>query len=182
MSFLFGSRRGHGDPELERANLRAREHLARDINDQRLLAGGQLIGKRRTPWLLLAAVMTFFVLAAFVRGGSDPVPIPRSCTQPALALATSSVAPRSTLQVRSTGPQDQQYILALDGAPVQGQADGPVSYTRTDAGPAYTLTDCVSPAFLLQAPAAPGAHELSLIGYDGGRTQTVATARFTVTG
>lgn len=182
MSFLFGSSHGHRDPELEAANRRQREHFARDINDDRVFAlRGEIVNRRRTPWLLLAAVMTFFVLAAFLHGGSDPVPIARSCTQSALALESPTVPAKGNLRLRSTGPQDQQYILRLDGQPVQGQPDQAVSYTSTPAGPAYALIDCVSPAFLLQAPAAPGAHELSLVQYGNGQAQPVATVQFTVT-
>lgn len=185
MSFLFGGSKGYRDPELAAANRRQREHIARDINDQRALAaGGEIAGhRRRSPWLLLAAVAAFFLLAALVRGGGglDPVAIERSCTQPALVVETNRVAAGDNLRVRSTGPQDEQYILAIDGEPVQGQADQQVSFTSTPQGPAYTLTDCVSPSFLIQSPVRAGEYDLALISYGAAGAETVATVTLTVT-
>lgn len=185
MSFLFGGGQGHRDPELAEGNRRQREHLARDINDQRALAGGGLFAgpRRRTPWLLLAAVTAFFLLAALFRGGggADPVAIERSCTQPALVVEASQVSAGANLRVRSTGPQDEQYILTIDGEPVQGQADQQVRFTSTPEGPAYTLLDCVSPSFLIQSPVQTGEYELALVQYGAAGAETVATVTLTVT-
>lgn len=182
MSFL-GAGQGHRDHELTEGNRRQREHFARDINDQRTLAsGGATPTKRRSPWLLLGVVTVFFLFAALARGGGGAeVPIERSCTQPALAIEATSVPAGSNFRLRSTGPDDAQYILAIDGEPVQGQPDAPVTYRQTPDGPAFTLLDCVSPTFLVQSPVQTGRHELSLIRYAAGQSSTVATLPFTVT-
>ncbi|CAN5221066.1 hypothetical protein BH20ACT5_BH20ACT5_18460 [soil metagenome] len=183
MSFILGGGQGHRDPDLLAGNRRQREHFARDINDQRTLAGGgQAPIRRRSPWLLLAAVAAFFLFAALARGGGSVVPIVRDCTQPGLALESSSVPAGSNFQLRGTGPDGVQYILALDGEPVQGQPDEPVSYRQTPAGPAFEMRDCVSPTFLVQAPVEAGRHELTLIRYAAGQASTVADLTFTVTG
>lgn len=183
MSFLFGGGQGRVNPELAEANRRQRQHFARDINDQRTLAaGGELSGHpRRSPWLLLVAVAAFFLLAAFVGGGSDPVPIERSCTTPAVVVETSQVVAGNNLRVRSTGPQDEQYILTIDGEPVQGQPDQQVPFTSTPDGPAYALIDCVSPSFLIQAPVQAGEYELGLVAYGAAGAETVTTVSLTVT-
>lgn len=184
MSFLGGGK-GYNDPELAAANRRQREHFARDINDQRTLAAGGEIGghRKRSPWLLLAAVGTFFLLAAFFRGGgkTDPVAIQRSCTEPALVVEDTTVVGGDNLRVRSTGPQDEQYILTIDGEPIQGQADQQVTFTSTPEGPAYTLLDCVSPSFLIPSPVQAGEHELALVSYGAAGAETVATVTLTVT-
>lgn len=186
MSFLFGGGKGYSDPELAAANQRQRLHYARDINDERAIAaGGEIAGhRRRSPWLLLAAVAAFFLLAAFFRGGAgvDPVAIERSCTQPALVLQVATIRAGDTLRVRSTGPQDEQYILTIDGEPVQGQADQQVTFTSTPDGPAYTLIDCVSPSFLIQSPAQAGRYDVALIMYGAAGAETVASVTLTVTG
>lgn len=183
MSFLFGGARGHHDPELAAANRRQREHFARDINDQRTLAGGgELPGhRRRSPWLLLAAVAGFFILAALVRGGAEPLPIERSCTQAGLVLESTQVRAGENLRVRSTGPQDELYILTVAGEPVQGQPDQRVPFTSTPDGPAYSLIDCVSPSFLIQSPVQAGDYEVALIQYGAAGADPVASATLTVT-
>lgn len=183
MSFVFGGARGHHDPELAAANQRQREHFARDINDERTLAGGgNLSGhRRRSPWLLLAAVAAFFMLAALVQGGGEPLTIERSCTQPALVLEFNRVLAGENLRVRSTGPQDAQYILTIAGEPVQGQPDQQVPFVSTPEGPAYSLMDCVSPSFLIQAPVRAGDYEVALVQYGAAGTETVASATLTVT-
>lgn len=185
MSFLFGGGRGYSDPELEAANRRQRTHLARDINDERTLAaGGVLAGHgRRSPWVMLAVVATFFVLAALVSGrGVDPVAIERSCTTPALAVLSTQITAGDTLRVRSTGPQDEQYILTIDDEPLQGQPDQQVPIVSTPAGPAYSLIDCVSPSFLIQAPVQTGEYTLGLLRYGITGASMAATVTLTVTG
>jgi hypothetical protein len=184
MSFLFGGGQGHRDPELAEANRRQREHFARDINDERALAaGGEIrMQRRRSPWLLLAAVAAFFLLAAFLQGGGqEQVPIERSCSQPGLAVQAGQLQAGANFLVRSTGPQDEQYILTIDGEPVQGQPDRQVQFTRTPEGPAYVLMDCVSPSFLIQSPAQAGRYELALIRYGAAGAETVVSVTLTVT-
>lgn len=186
MSFLFGGGPGHVDPQLTESNRRYREHIARDINDERVLASrgeSPMQHRRRTPWVLLAAVGSFFLLVAFLRGGTnEQLAIARSCSQPSVAVASTTVQAGSNFQVRSTGPQDLQYVLTLAGEPVQGQPDVQVPFTSTPAGPAYSLIDCVSPSFLVQAPVRDGMFELTLIEYGAAGAKTVATLELTVVG
>lgn len=183
MSFLF-SGRGREDRELTEANRRYREHIARDINDQRTLAGRGAVGghRRRSGWLLLAAVTAFILLAALVRGGSESLTIPRSCTEPALAVESRTVDAGTNFFLRSTGPQDTSYVISVAGEPVRGQADRGTTFEETPAGPAYTLTDCVSPIFLIPSPREPGPFQVALIRYDAAGPLTVATVDMTVVG
>ncbi len=184
MSFLFTGRSGREDRALAESNRRYREHIARDINDERTLAGrGEVAGhRRRSGWLLLAIVVAFILLATFVRGGSEVLPVTRSCTEPALVVQSTTVDAGATFYVRSTGPQDTSYILTIAGEPVQGQADRQTTFETTPAGPAYLLTDCVSPTFLVAAPARPGDFEVTLVRYDVVGPVTVATVDMTVVG
>lgn len=185
MSFLFGGGRpGFRDAELEAGNRRQRQHFARDINDERLLAaGGDVTGhKRRSSWLLLIAVAAFFLLAALVRGGSSELAIARDCTRPAVVLGLAEVRAGDTFELRSTGPQDAMYIITIDGTPVQGQPDRQVPQESTPDGPAYGLIDCVSPSFLVPSPTAPGQHEIGLVQYDATGSHEVASAPLTVIG
>lgn len=183
MSFLFGGR-GREDRELAESNRRFREHIARDINDERTLAGrGELAGhKRRSGWLLLALVGVFILGAAFFRGGAEPVTITRSCTAPALAIESATVDAGANFYLRATGPQDTSYVLAVAGQPVQGQADRSTLYTPTPAGPSFALTDCVSPIFLIPAPVRPGPFDVDLIRYDAAGQVTVASVEMTAVG
>lgn len=183
MSFLFTGR-GREDRDLTEANRRFRERIARDINDEAMLnRQGALPGhRRRSGWLLLAAVTVFILLAALVRGGADALSIARSCTEPALAVDSTSVDAGSTFYARSTGPQDASYILVVAGDPVQGDADRTTSFTSTPEGPAYNLLDCVSPSFLLPTPAEPGPFQLTLLRYDAAGAVEVASLDMTVVG
>lgn len=183
MSFLFTGR-GREDRELTEANRRYREHIARDINDQKALAGrAEVTGhRRRSGWLLLAAVVALLLLAALVRGGSETLTIPRSCTEPALVVESRTVDAGTNFFLRSTGPQDTSYVISVAGQPVQGQADRSTTFTPTPAGPAYNLTDCVSPIFLVPAPVEPGAFAVELIRYDAAGPLTVASVDMTVVG
>jgi hypothetical protein len=185
MSFVFGGVRGREDPELQAANRRSRQHLARDINDERTLAGDDRPPIRRgNHWLwLAAAVVVLGVLAlASGRGGQD-VPITASCTTPAIAVESSAVTAGQALRYRLTGPDDARYVVTLDGAPVSGDAGSLVPYTQTPAGPALQLQQCLSPTLLLAAPAGDGPHELTLLRLaDDGTTTPAAAVTVTVSG
>jgi hypothetical protein len=185
MSFIFGGVRGHQDPGLKDANRRSRLHLARDINDEHTLAYDvepQIRRSRGWLWLGIAAAVLAVLAVVGPRGGTD-VPIATSCTTPAIAVADTRVAAGDPLGYRVTGPDSGNYVVALDGQPVQGDAGSLVSYTQTTAGPAFRLQQCVSPTLRIGAPAGNGAHQLSVleVGTDGG-TRTVATTTVTVTG
>ena len=185
MSFLFGGVRRRGDPELEAGNRRFREHIARDINDQRTLAsGGQAPIRRGNHWLWFAgAVVAALVLALVHRGSSGDVPLAADCTHPGLAVGDQSVTAGTPLHFRLTGPDGTRFVVALDGAPVRGDAGSLVQYTDTPAGPALELQQCLSPTLVVAAPAGNGRHELELlqIAADGSARQVQAVA-FTVVG
>lgn len=184
MSFLFGGVRRREDPELEAANRRFREHIARDINDQRTLAAaGEQAIRRGHHWLwLAAAVVVGLVLALVHRGGTD-VPLTADCTHPAIAVGEPQVNAGSSLHYRLTGPDHTQFVVTVDGAPVRGDAGSLVQYTQTPAGPALELPQCLSPTLVIAAPAGDGPHELGLLRLadDGSATQ-VRAVTFTVVG
>ena len=185
MSFLFGGVRRRSDPELEAGNRRFREHIARDINDQRTLAaGGEPPIRRGNHWLWFgAAVVVAVVLALVHRGGSGDVPLTADCAHPGLALGEQSVTAGTPLHFRLTGPDDTQFVVAMDRAAVRGDAGSLVRYTDTPAGPALELQQCLSPTLVVAAPAGNGRHELELLRVgDDGHGQQVQAVSFTVVG
>jgi hypothetical protein len=186
MSFIFGGVRGRENPGLADANRRSRLHLARDINDEHALANdAEPTQVRRTRgWVwLAAAVAGLGVLAVIGPRGGDDVAITTSCTTPGIAVAASQVAAGDPLQYKVTGPDDAKYVVTLDRNPVRGDAGSLVSYTDTDAGPAFTLQQCLSPTLTVAAPAGNGEHRLALLatGSDGAVREVAATT-VTVTG
>ena len=184
MSFSFGGVRGHENPGLKDDNRRSRLHLARDINDERTLAhDAEPQIRRGRGWVWLAAAAAGLAVLAVVgpRGGDD-VRITTSCTTPGIAVAASQVAAGDPLGYRVTGPDSGTYVVTLDGRPVQGDAGSLISYTQTDAGPAFTLQQCLSPTLRIAAPAGNGPHRLALLEVAGGGTQRVASTTVTVTG
>jgi hypothetical protein len=184
VSFLFGGARGREDPELKAGNRRTAVHYARDINDERTLAGERAPIRRSRHWLWLgiAALVLGVLAATHGRGGTD-VPLTASCTTPAVAVESSVVDAGDPLRYRLTGPDDVRYVVTLDGAPVRGDAGSTVQYTETTAGPALQLQQCLSPTLLLAAPAGNGAHRLALLELAGdGSTRQVADTTVTVHG
>jgi hypothetical protein len=115
--------------------------------------------------------------------GSTDVPVTASCSTPAIALGTGTVTAGDPLAYRVTGPDDASYVVTLDGQPVRGDAGTLVSYTQTDAGPAFRLQECLSPTLRVAAPAGNGPHELAVlrVGRDGGTTRVAGTT-VTITG
>jgi hypothetical protein len=184
VSFIFGGVRGREDPELAAGNRRTRMHYARDVNDQRALADDSLPIRRSRNWTWLAvAAVVMGVLGFAGSRGAEEVPVTADCTTPAIAVASSEVTAGQALRFRLTGPDDADYVVTLDGAPVRGNAGSTVAYTETPAGPALQLQQCLSPTLLLAAPAGDGPHQLALLrlAEDGNSTQ-VAAVRVTVTG
>ena len=186
MSFIFGGVRGHENPGLKDANRRSRLHLARDINDERALAndGEPQQIRRSRGWLWLAgAVAGLGVLAVIGPRSGDDVAITTSCTTPGIAVAASQVDAGDPLQYEVTGPDDTAYVVTLDGNPVRGDAGTLVSYTQTDAGPAFRLQQCLSPTLTIAAPAGNGPHRLAVLatGSDGA-VREVASTTVTITG
>ena len=97
------------------------------------------------------------------------MPITADCDTAAIAVASSEVTAGQALRYRLTGPDDTDYVVTLDGAPVRGDAGSTVSYTETAAGPALQLQQCLSPTLLLAAPAGDGPHELAMLRRRRGR-------------
>ena len=184
MSFIFGGVRGREDPELTAGNRRTRMHYARDVNDQRALADDRLPIRRGRNWTWLAvAVVVMAVLGFAGSRGAEEVPLVADCSTVAIGVSSSEVTAGQALRYRLTGPDDTDYVVTLDGTPVRGDAGSTVSYTRTAAGPALRLQQCLSPTLLLAAPAGDGPHELTVlrVGEDG-TTDEVATTTVRVSG
>ena len=170
--------------ELSEAVRRSRLHLARDINDQRTLAAaGELPIRRGNHWTWLAVAVVVTTVLAFTVGRQKDVTLTADCTQPGIAVASGEVTAGEALRYRLTGADGTQYVVTLDGQPVQGDAGSTVSYTTTPAGPALELQQCLSPTLVLAAPARNGQHDLALleVAADGSAKQ-VATVIVTVTG
>jgi hypothetical protein len=184
MSFIFGGVRGREDPELVAGNRRSRLHYARDVNDERALADDRPTIRRGRNWTWLAvAVVVMAVLGFAGSRGADEVPLTADCDTPAIGVASSEVTAGQALRYRLTGPDDTDYVVTLDGAPVRGDAGSTVSYTETAAGPALRLQQCLSPTLLLAAPAGDGPHELTMLRLaEDGTIAQVATTTVTVTG
>ena len=179
MSFIFGGVRGHENPGLAEDNRRSRLHLARDINDEHTLAtdGEPRIRRSRNWWWLAIAVAVLGVLAVVGPRGGDDVALATSCTTPAIAVPPGEVTAGNPVDFRVTGPDTTDYVVTLDGRPVRGDAGSLVSYTETEAGPAFRLEQCLSPTLELAAPAGDGPHRLALLrlGADGIATRVAAT-------
>jgi hypothetical protein len=186
MSSPFGGVRRREDPAVTAADRRTRQHLARDINDTRALAdAGRPPGRRGRPWLLLAAAtggLAVVAIASSSRGAAD-VPVTVNCDVPAVAVASSQIDAGTPLRFRLTGPDDVRYVVTLDGAAVQGDADVATTYTPTPAGPALELDQCVSPTLTVPAPGGSGAHRLALLAVDDdGAPRQVTAVTVTVNG
>ena len=184
MSFFFGGVRGREDPELAAGNRRTRMHYARDVNDQRALADDQPTIRRGHNWTwLVVAAVAMAVLGFAGSRGAEEVPITADCATPAIAVASSAVTAGQALRFRLTGPDDADYVVTLDGAPVRGDAGSTVAYTETPAGPALQLQQCLSPTLRLAAPAGDGPHELAVLRLaEDGTSEQVAATTVTVSG
>jgi hypothetical protein len=184
MSFLFGGVRRREDPELTVTDRRNRQHLARDINDTRALAGSDAAPRRNRHWVVLAiaaAALGGLAVATGNRGGQD-VPITAHCTTPAIAVASSRIDAGVPLHYRLTGADGVRYVVTLDGRPVRGEADVATPYTQTPAGPALELQQCVSPTLTVPAPSGGGGHQLAMLAVaDDGTTRQVTAVTVTVT-
>ncbi len=184
MSFIFGGVRGREDPELAAGNRRSAQRYARDIGDERALAGDRPAIRRGNHWAWLAvAVVVLAVLAFTSSRGADQVPLTADCDSPAIGVSSSQVVRGQTMYVRLTGPDETDYVLTVDGEPVRGDAGSTVSYTETPAGPAIRLVQCLSPDLALAVPAGDGPHEFALLrlAADGSTTE-VATTTVRVSG
>ena len=183
MTGFFGAR-GHTDPELKAANQRSRVRLARDINDEHVLAtAGEEPIRRGNHWVWLAVAVAVAAVLALAAGRTRDVVVEPDCGNPAIAVESSRVVAATPLRYRLTGADRTRYVVTLDGEPVRGDAGSTVSYTTTPAGPALELQQCVSPTLLLAAPAGNGPHEMALleVGADGAATE-VDEIVITVTG
>jgi hypothetical protein len=184
VSFIFGGVRGREDPELTAGNRRSAVHLARDIGDERALAGERPTIRRGNHWVWLAvAVVVLAVLGFTSSRGADEVPLAADCTTPAIGVSSSSVTAGQTMYLRIAGPDGTPYVVTLDGQPVRGSAGSTVRYTETPAGPAFELTQCLSPSLALAAPAGDGPHEVAVLAVaDDGTSRQVAATTLQVTG
>jgi hypothetical protein len=184
MSSFFGGVRGHENPGLKEANRRSRLHMARDVNDERTLAGDVEAPIRRgRHWLWFGGAAVALSVFALVGGRGHDVPVTASCQAAAIAVGSDEVTAGDPLAYRVTGPDGPRYVVTLDGQPVRGDAGSLISYAPTDAGPSFTLQQCLSPTLTIAAPAGNGTHRLAVlrVAADGG-TRQVADTTVTVTG
>ena len=185
MTSFFGGVRGHENPGLKEANRRSRLHWARDVNDERTLAGDVEAPIRRgRHWIWFTGAAAGLGVLAIVGGrGHDDVPVTPSCQTPAIAVQSNRVTAGDALAYRVTGPDAARYVVTLDGQPVRGDAGSLISYSPTDAGPSFRLQECLSPTLRIAAPAGNGPHRLAVlqVAADGG-TRQVADTTVTVTG
>jgi len=185
VSFLFGGVRGREDPELRTGNRRTAVHYARDVNDERTLAGGDRPPIRRgRHWMWLGVAVLVLAVLGFTQGrGGSEVPLTADCSSAAVAVEHSVVDAGDPLRYRITGPDAPSYVVTLDGAPVRGDAGSTVAYTDTPAGPALRLQQCLSPTLLVAAPAGDGPHRLAVLALAAdGSTREVADTTLTVEG
>jgi hypothetical protein len=184
VSFIFGGVRGREDPELTAGNHRTRMHYARDVNDQRALADDRPTIRRSRNWTWLAVAVVVMAVLGFAGSRSgEEVPLTADCDTAAIGVASSEVTAGQPLRYRLTGPDDVDYVVTLDGAPVRGNAGSTVTYAETAAGPALQLQQCLTPTLLLAAPAGDGPHQLAMLRLtEDGTTEQVAATTVVVSG
>jgi hypothetical protein len=184
MTAPLGGARRRGEAERAAADRSTRMHYARDVNDERALADDRPTIRRSRNWTWLAAAVVVLAVLAFANTrGPGEVPITADCAAAGIAVESSQVLAGQPLRFRLTGPDDTDYVVTLDGAPVRGDAGSTVTYTETDAGPALRLQQCLSPTLLLAAPAGDGPHELAMLRLAAdGTTAPAAAVTLTVTG
>lgn len=186
MSFLFGARPPRGDKELAEANERTRRAFARDINDQKALAFDPLPMARRRRrsgmWMVWAVIAFLVAGAAGILPTFGGVPIETSCTKPNIALSSYSVPAGTILQWKTTGPDNVDYVLAIDATTVTGSPGAAVSVdTGTAVTPRpYRSTKCVGAGVGFPAPNGSGLHQVRLFKYDSGQYVQVAQVPLTI--
>ena len=182
MSFVFGAGRGREDPELAAGNRRTRLHYARDVNDERALAGDRPTVHRSRHWTWLVVVAGALAVLAVAGGrGAEDVPLAADCGTAAIAVQTSAVTAGQPLRFRLTGPDDAPYVVTLDGEPVRGYAGSAGAGSAT--GPEVELQQCLSPTLVVATPAGDGPHRLAMLRVaSDGSTRPVAEVVVTVSG
>jgi hypothetical protein len=171
VTFLFGARPPRHDKELAAANERTRRAFARDINDEKALAGDPTLPRRRRSGMWMVwAVIAFLVAGALgVLPAIGGVHIVASCTQPGIAMSSYSVQVGTTLQWKATGPDGANFVLAVDATSVSGLGNGVV---QVDTGSAVTprpfrMANCEGAGLGFEAPKTPGQHFVRLFKQDG---------------
>lgn len=189
MSFIFGARPPRRDQELADANERTRKAFARDINDQKALEFDpiqQYRHRRRRGGMW----MVWLVIAFLVAGAAGVLPsfggvhIEASCTNPDIALSSYSVPAGTILQWKTTGPDNTDYILAVDATAVT-QGVGATAPVTVDRGTAvtprpYRSTRCVGAGVGFAAPTDSGQHFVRLFKLTAAGYTQVAQVPLTV--
>jgi hypothetical protein len=175
-SLFSGGRRIDGrDPEFAEGTRRRERAFARDIGDEQALARDDQPRYRRPRLWLLVAILAVLVIGGYraVRHTSGPQ-ITKSCSTPALALASPAVSHGDSVEWSGTGPTGGRYVLVLDGTPTQVDSDNRVSVSGgTALSGSFTMSGClVHSAF--DAPKSAGTHTLRLFHRTNGAFQLVA--------
>jgi hypothetical protein len=93
---------------------RKREQERRDRLDETVPLWYRSIPSRGTMRWTILLVFAIVAVAIFKGGrGTPPPPLVTSCTTPALALSTGSVARGDSVRWAGTGPPHQQVVLAI---------------------------------------------------------------------
>jgi hypothetical protein len=184
VTFLFGaSRDPRRDKELRAGNERTRRALARDINDEHALAFGAGPRQRRRGFWMIYVVLGFLVLGGLgLLPRPASIPIGVSCSEPGLALRTSTARPGALVGWRATGPDSVDYVLAVDA----NEVSGPAGAVRVDTGgavsPTFQMRRCQTGDAQFAAPTDGAMHTIRLFAKRGGRYVAVASAPLTVSG
>ncbi len=134
--------------EQERAARSQREHMARDIGDERTLGGVRRATSRisRLNWLLLTGVvllMTIFTATLIARQKPAQLEVKADCSKVSVHFDQTSYGAQAQMLFRVTGPSGPTYRVVLSP-----QAGGPdIAIT-----PKFTMPGCISHSMADRAP------------------------------
>lgn len=182
MSFLFSTgRQPRRDPELEAGLARSRQHLARDINDEKTLAFGTVPSRRRKGSWTIVVAAAFLLAGAFGLlprlGGAAPG---ASCDAPYLRLGSTTVAPGALVSWRAGGGDTAQFVAAVDATAIHDTGAGPVPDTGTLITPLFRMVDCAIAPASFAAPTSAGTHRVTLFQRSEGGYAAVASVTLTI--
>ncbi len=134
--------------EQQRAARSQREHLARDIGDERALGGvhGATSRISRLNWLLLTAVvllMAIFTVTLIARQKPAQLEVKADCSKVSVHFDQTSYGAQMQMLFRVTGPSGPTYRVALN--PKAGGPDIVIT-------PQFTMPGCISHSMADRAP------------------------------
>ena len=134
--------------EQERAARSQREHLARDIGDERTLDGVRRATSRisKLNWLLLTGVvllMAIFTVTLIARQKPAQVDVKADCGKVTVHFDQTSYDSQTQMLFRVTGPSGPTYRVVL--RPADGGQDIAIT-------PEFTMPGCISHTMADRAP------------------------------